>query len=261
MMTERIEEYKTPIPQNISWQLLLILLPWLVFFAVDSFYPRLLRLLFGPSVRVPPFVALAPFEILLVVGIIIAWKRNFPLWSYTWIGALYFFGYREVFQILLELAPRVLPEISDIITGVFYGLVNPLALALLLALITGRDWLFACLTAYPYTSIIMAWYTLDRTPFLVLFASLVLYGLFALLFLVLRSRTLKFVSLLAGTLVIGGGFFLHTWDELVGGVLGFLFLVGRNVLILVFPLIIHKIPLYRGVFKTDQSEPLNCLEV
>ena len=257
-MTERIEEYKTPASQNIIWQLSLVILPWLVFWITDNFHPRLLVLLFGP-VKVPTFVALAPFEILLVIGIIIAWKRNFPLWSYTWIGTLYFFGYREMFQIVLELAPRVLPEISDFITGVFYGLINPLALAILLALITRRDWLLACLTAYPLTSIIMAWYTLDKTPFYILSISLVLYGFFALLFLVLQSRTLKFASLLAGTLVIGGGFFLHTWDELIGGVLGFLFLVGRNVLILVFPLIIHRISLYRKVFKTDQ--PVKSLEV
>lgn len=219
--------------KNIAWQLFLIVVPWLVLWVVDDFYPHLLRSLFGPFVRVPPFVALAPFEILLVVGTIIAWKRNFPLWSYTWIGTLYFFGYREVFQIVLELAPRVLPGNPDLITGIFYGLVNPLALALLLAWITRRDWLFACLTAYPYTSIIMAWYTLDRTLFLVRFVSLVLYALFALLFLVLRSRTLKFVSLLAGTLIVGGGFFLYRESQ------AFLFVVVRNVLILVFPLIIR----------------------
>lgn len=232
--------------KNIAWQLFLIVVPWLVLWVVDDFYPHLLRSLFGPSVRVPPFIALAPFEILLVVGIIIAWKRNFPLWSYTWIGTLYFFGYREIFWIVQQFAPRVLPGDPDLITGVFYVIVNPLALALLLAWITRRDWLFACLTAYPYTSIIMAWYTLDRTPFLVCFVSLVLYALFALLFLVLRSRTLRFVSLLAGTLIVGGGFFLYRESQ------AFLFIVVRNVLILVFPLIIHRIPLYRKVFKTCQ---------
>ena len=89
----------------------------------------------------------------------------------------------------------------------------------------------------------MAWYTLDKTPFVVLFVSLVLYGCFALLFLVLRSWTLKFVSLLAGTLIVGGGFFLYRESQ------AFLFIVVRNVLILVFPLIIHRIPLYRKVFK------------
>lgn len=261
MMTERIEQYKTPVPQNIIWQLFLIILPWLVFYAVDNFYPHLLRVLFGPSVRVPLFVALAPFEILLVVGIIIAWKRNFPLWSYTWIGTLYFFGYREVFHIVQRFSSWVLPENPEFISLGFYGLVNPLALAFLLALITRRDWLLACLTAYPYTSIIMAWYTLDRTPFYILSISLALYGFFAILFLISQSRPLKFASLLAGTLVIGGGFFLHTWDELIGGILGFLFLVGRNVLILVFPLIIYRIPLYRKVFKSDQTEPMNSLGI
>lgn len=250
-MAEKTEEYKTPVKKNIIWQLLLIILPWLVFCAVDNYYPYSLRWLFGPSARVSLFVALAPFEILLVVGVIIAWKRNFPLWSYTWIGTLYFFGYREIFQIVLELAPRVLPEIPDLITGVFYVIVNPLALALLLAWITRRECLFACLTAYPYTSIIMAWYTLDRTPFLVLLTSLVLYGFFALLFLVLQSRTLKFASLLAGTLIVGGGFFLYDW----GGIQTFLFVVGRNVLVLVFPLIIHRISLYHKVLRlTSQSQ-------
>ncbi|MCK4450150.1 MAG: hypothetical protein KAX26_06120, partial [Anaerolineae bacterium] len=82
-----------------------------------------------------------------------------------------------------------------------------------------------------------------------------LYVFFTLLFLTLQSRTLKFVSLLAGTLIVGGGFFLYNWE----GVQTFLFIVGRNVLILVFPLIIHKIPLYRQVFKTGQPEPVNSL--
>jgi len=253
MMAEKHEEHKTLVKENIIWQLLLIILPWLVFYAVDNYYPYLLRSLFGP-VRVPTFVALAPFEILLVVGIIIAWKRNLPLWSYTWIGTLYFFGYREVFNIVSRFAYGTMPEnLALVIQGVFYGLINPLALAFLLAFITRRDWLLACLTAYPFTSIIMAWYTLDKTPFSVLFVSLVLYGFFALLFLTLQSRTLKFASLLAGTLIVGGGFFL--WKESQS----FLFIVGRNVLILVFPLIIHKIPLYRQAFKTGQPEPVNSL--
>lgn len=253
-MAEKTEEYKTPVKKNIVGQLFLIILPWLVFYAVDNYHPYLLRSLLGPSVRVPSFVALAPFEILLVVVIIFAWKRNFPLWSYTWIGTLYFFGYREVFNIVSRVAYGTMPEsLAFIVQGVFYGLINPLALAFLLALITRRDWLLACLTAYPFTSIIMAWYTLDKTPFSVLFVSLVLYGFFALLFLTLQSRTLKFASLLAGALVIGGGFFL--WKESQS----FLFIVGRNVLILVFPLIIHKMPLYHKVFKTDQPERVNSL--
>ncbi len=93
-----------------------------------------------------------------------------------------------------------------------------------------------CLTAYPYTSIIMAWYTLDRTPFLVYLVSLVLYVFFALLFLALQSRTLKFISLLAGTLIVSGGFFAYYWQ----GIQSLLFIVVRNVLILVFPLIFGR---------------------
>mgnify|MGYP000403807791 CR=1 FL=1 len=252
-MAEKTEEYEIPVKKNIIWQLFLIILPWPFFHAVDDFYPYLLRQLF--SARVPFFVVLAPFEILLVVGIVFAWKRNFPLWSYTWIGTLYFFGYREVFNIVSRFAYGTMPEnLAFIVQGVFYGIINPLALAFLLALITRRDWLLACLTAYPFTSIIMAWYTLDKTPFSVLSVSLVLYGFFALLFLTLQSRTLKFACLLAGTLIVGGGFFL--WKESQS----FLFIVGRNVLILVFPLIIHKIPLYHKMFKTGQPAPMNSLD-
>jgi len=236
MTAKGIPDNGIPDKKSIMWQLLLIILPWLVLYAVDNFYPNLLRLLFGPFVRVPTFVALAPFEILLAIGTIIAWKRNFPQWSYTWIGTLYFFGYREIFEIVLGLAPRVLPENPELIALAFYGIVNPLALAFLLAWITRRDWLYACLAAYPFTSIIMAWYTLDTTPFLVLSTSLVLYGFFAVLFLVLQSRTLKFASLLGGTLIVGGGFFLYYWQ----GVRSLLFIVVRNVLILVFPLVVSR---------------------
>lgn len=182
-MAEKTEEYNTPVKKNVIWQLFLIILPWLVFYAVDNFYPHLLRLLLGP-IRVPIFVALAPFEILLVVGVIIAWKRNFPVWNYTWIGTLYFFGYREVFNIVSRFAYRTMPEnLAFIVQGVFYGLINPLALAFLLALITRRDWLLGCFTAYPFTSII-----------------------------------------------------------------------------LVFPLIIHKVPLYHKMFKTGQPAPMNSLD-
>jgi hypothetical protein len=119
---------------------------------------------------------------------------------------------------------------------VFYSLINPLGLALVLAVIARRDWLLGCLAAYPYTSIIMAWYTLDGTPFLVYLVSLVLYALFALLFLALQSRTLKFISLLAGTLIIGGGFFVYNWE----GIQTLLFIAVRNILILVFPLIFGR---------------------
>ncbi|MHC4458533.1 MAG: hypothetical protein ACYS0I_15895 [Planctomycetota bacterium] len=254
-MAEKNEENKIS-TRNISWQLFLIVVPWLVFLAVDSCWAGMLIWLFGSSIRAPVFVSLAPFEVLLIVGIIIAWKRGFPLWSYTWIGILYFFGYREIFEIVLQFAPRFLPENSDAIIFGFYWIVNPLALALLLALITRRDWLFACFTAYPYGSIIQVWYTLDwsQMTFLILFVSFFLYAFFALLFMALKSRPLKFISLLAGTLVIGGGFFLYQWDLLIRGLPGFVFVNVRHVLIIAFPLIIYKIPLYRKLFKAEQLQ-------
>lgn len=236
--TKSVRNNEIPVKENIVWHLILIIVPWLVFYVVNNFHPHLLRRLIESGVRVPFFVVLAPFEVFLVIGLIIAWKRNFPVWSYTWIGTLYFFGYREVFEIVSRLAFRVLPKNPEIIDLVFYGLVNPLTLAFLLALITRRDWLLGCLTAYPFTSIIMAWYTLSRaqTTWPILVTSLVLYGFFALLFLVLQSRRLKFASLLAGTLIVGGGFFLYIGS----GIQTVLFIVGRNVLILFFPLIIHR---------------------
>lgn len=239
---------------NSVWQMFLIIIPWLLFWLMEEFYAALLTSLFGP-VKVPTFVACAPFEVLLIVGIIIAWKRNFPLWSYTWIGILYFFGYREIFQIVLQYVPSITPEYAGTVIFGFYWIINPLALAFLLALITRRDWLLACLVGYPYTSIIQAWYTLDwaKISLFLLLASLVLYLVFAFLFVVLKSRTLKFVSLLVGTLIIGGGFFLHEWGLLIGGLPAFVFVNVRHILIITFPLIIYQIPLYHKLFRTQKS--------
>jgi len=112
--------------------------------------------------------------------------------------------------------------------------------------------LSACFTAYPYGSIVQAWYTLDKTPIVILVISLALYGFFAFSFMVLKSRPLKFASLLAGTLVIGGGFFLYKWDLLAGGLPAFIFVNVRHILIITFPLIIYKIPLYRRLFKVER---------
>jgi len=235
MTTEKVRDNTTFAKNNILWQLFLIIAPWLVFWVQNEFYPHLLRLI-DPTIRVPVFISLAPLEILLLVGILIAWKRRFPLWSYTWIGILYFFSYRAVFDLVIDFSRNMPENLGGIIQGVFYGLINPLGLALVLAVIARRDWLLGCLAAYPITSIIMAWYTLDRTPFLVYLVSLVLYVLFALLFLALQSRTLKFISLLAGTLIIGGGFFVYNW----GGIQTLLFIVVRNILILVLPLIFGR---------------------
>lgn len=236
----------------IIWQLFLVALPWLVFWLVDNFQAGLMNFLFGP-VHVPGFVISAPFMIFLIAGVIIASKHRFPLWSYTWIGTLYFFAYREVFEVVLQFSPEILPDGAGFVIGGFYWIVNPLALALLLAFITRRDWLLACLTAYPYTTIIQAWYTLDSTPLHIMLISLVLFATFAWLFLILDSRTLKFTSLLAGAIVIGGGFFLYRRDLLVDGVWGFIFVNVRHVLIISFGLIIYKIPLYHKLFKTNRA--------
>ena len=245
MITEKVRN-NTIFAKNILWQLSLIIAPWLVFWVQNEFYPDLLRLI-DPTITPPVFVSLAPLEVFLTVGLIIAWKRRFPLWSYTWIGILYFFSYRAIFDVVIDFSRDMPENMGVVIQGVFYGLVNPLGLALVLALIARRDWLLGCLTAYPFTSIIMAWYTLDRTPFPVYLVSLVLYVLFAFLFLVLRSRTLKFVSLLAGTLVITGGFFLF-----YGSFQSLLFVGVRNILILVSPLLLGRfanrfIPTARGL--------------
>ena len=245
MITEKVRN-NTIFAKNILWQLSLIIAPWLVFWVQNEFYPDLLRLI-DPTITPPVFVSLAPLEVFLTVGLIIAWKRRFPLWSYTWIGILYFFSYRAIFDVVIDFSRDMPENMGVVIQGVFYGLVNPLGLALVLALIARRDWLLGCLTAYPFTSIIMAWYTLDRTPFPVYLVSLVLYVLFAFLFLVLRSRTLKFVSLLAGTLVITGGIFLF-----YGSFQSLLFVGVRNILILVSPLLLGRfanrfIPTARGL--------------
>jgi uncharacterized integral membrane protein len=236
----------------IIWQLFLIALLWLVFWLVDNFQAGLLNFLFGP-VHVPLFIASAPFMIFLIAGVVIASRRRFPLWSYTWIGTLYFFAYRDVFDVVLRFAPAIMPDRAGLLIGGFYWIVNPIALALLLAFIARRDWLLACLAAYPYTTIIQAWYTLDSTPFHIMLISLILFVAFIYMFLVLDSRTLKFVSLLAGVIVIGGGFFLYRWDLLVDGLWGFIFVNVRHILIIIFPLIIYKIPLYHKLFKTNQA--------
>jgi len=240
----------------IIWQLFLVALPWLVFWLVDNFQAGLLNFLFGPA-HVPIFVASAPFLIFLIAGVIIASRRRFPLWSYTWIGTLYFFAYREVFDVVLRFAPAILPDRAGVLIGGFYWIVNPLALALLLAFIARRDWLLACLTAYPYTTIIQAWYTLDSTPFHIMLISLILFVAFIYMFLVIASRTLKFTCLLAGAIVIGGGFFLYRWDLLVGGLRGFVFVNVRHILIITFGLIIYKIPLYHKLFKTNQTKAVD----
>jgi len=79
MAAEKIEEHEKS-AKNIIWQLFLIVAPWLIFWTVKEFWSHLGILLFGPM-KAPVFGALVPFELFLVVGIVIAWRRNFPLWS------------------------------------------------------------------------------------------------------------------------------------------------------------------------------------
>lgn len=188
-----------------------------------------------------PFGALAPLHLLLAVGVIVAWRRRFPLWSHTWIGTWYFFLYRGCFQVVFEWAPAIVPKNPALISHLFYWGVNPLVLVILLTLISRRDWLLACLTGYPYTSIIQAWYTLDTTPVLVLVISLLLYLGFFLPLLTDISHAFKFFSLLIGTVVIGVGFHLYYWP----GSSNFLMFATRLTCIIVYPMITFRIPVCR----------------
>lgn len=207
--------------RSAAGQVVLILLPWITLQVLDRV-----------SLSPPPF-ALLPLHLLLAIGILVAWRRKFPLWSYTWIGTWYFFLYRECLQIVLRLAPQM--------ECIFYWGVNPLALAILLTLISRKDWLLACLTAYPYTSIIQALYTWDRNPVLLIIISLFLYAVFFLPLLTGRSHTFKFLGLLVGTVVIGIGFHAYTWS----GLSGFLWYVTILLCIILYPFIIFRIRLLR----------------
>ena len=205
----------------VTGQIVLILLPWITLQTIERV-----------SLCPPPFVFL-PLHLLLAIGILVAWRRKFPLWSYTWIGTWYFFLYRECLQTVFEFAPQML--------DIFYRGVNPLVLAILLTLISRKDWLLACLMAYPYTSIIQAWYTLDTTPVLVLVISLILYVCFFLTLLTDRTHTFKFFGLLAGTVVIGIGFHVYSWP----GCPGFLIFVARLLGIILYTLVIFRIRFFR----------------
>jgi hypothetical protein len=218
--------------KSVASQIVLILLPWIILQISDMM-----------SLYIPPMVVPFPLHLLLAIGILVAWRRKFPLWSYTWIGTWYFFLYRECNQIVFELAPQMV--------DIFYWGANPLALAILLTLISRRDWLLACLTAYPYTSIIQAWYTLDTTPVLVLVISLILYVVFFLPLWTDRSHTFKFLGLLVGTVVIGIGFYVYSWP----GGFGFLMYVIRLLCIILYPIIIFRMRLFRRLLgvRTDEQ--------
>lgn len=132
--------------QSNSKQILLLLLPWVMLQIIDRVS------------LCPPPVVLLPLHLLLGTGVVVAWKQKFPLWSYTWIGTWYFFLYREIYQLVFVHMPSM--------KHIYYYGINPIALVILLILISRRDWLLACLTAYPYTTIIQTLYTWDRNPVL-----------------------------------------------------------------------------------------------
>jgi len=218
----------------ISIQIVLVLLPWIV-----------LQILDRVSLCPPP-VVLLPLHLLLSSGIIVACRRKFPLWSFTWIGTWYFFLYREINQVVFVYMRSM--------EHVFYWGINPLVLAILLTIISRRDWLLACLTAYPYTTIIQALYTWDRNPALLIVISLLLYVSFFLPLLTSRSRTFKFSSLLLGTVVIGIGFHAYTWT----GLSGFLRYLTILLCIILYPVIISRIGFFRrllGVNNVEQAVP------
>ena len=216
--------------KSVAGQIVLILLPWITLQTIERV-----------SLCPPPLVLL-PLHLLLAIGILVAWRRKFPLWSYTWIGTWYFFLYRECDQIVFKLAPQM--------EDLFYWGVNPLALAVLLTLISRRDWLLACLTAYPYTSIIQALYTWDRNPVLLIVISLILYVGFFLPLLTDRSHTFKFLGLLVGTVVIGIGFHAYTWS----GCFSFLTYVTKLLSIILYPIIIFRIRLFQKLLGVKTVE-------
>ena len=231
--------------RSIWWNLLLVTLPWIVFCIQENtpIYRAFLEILIGPGRELPHlfqnWVAMAPFMLILIIGLLVAWARKFPIWSYPWIGTAFFFGYREIFDIVIKVSPVIVPDKADLITHAFYFAVTPLTLAFLLAWITRKEWTFACFAAYPYCSIIMAWYTLDRTPSYILVLSLIIYDLFAFFFLAASRPISKFASLISGTAVVAGGFFLlicPLWTAVL--------LTGRNILIVSFPLILAGLRLW-----------------
>ena len=252
IVTKMSSENPHPDRRQLILSIFLTILPWLLFWLVieTGLYRSVLLLIIDPSFKPPYYlnaiIPLAPLYVLLITGIIAARKKGFPIWSYTWIGTFFFFVYREVFNIILNLVPPILPQYANcIITGFYFGIV-PLALAFMLAIIARRDWIRACFTAYPYTTIIQAWYTLDKNPLYVFIIGLVLYGCFAYLFLISPSKIHKFLILLVATIVIGLGFYVIYWP----GFTGFIRFLCRLLLIISFPLILYKIPLYHKLFKT-----------
>jgi hypothetical protein len=211
-------------------QIALLLLPWIMLQIMDRVS------------LCPQPVWLLPLHLLLAIGIIIAWKRRFPSWSYTWIGTWYFFLYREINQIVyVYMRPM---------EHVYYYGINPLVLAILLTIISRRDWLLACLTAYPYTSIIQSLYSLDRNPVPLVVISLLLYVIFFLPLLTNRSHAFKFISLLVGTIFIGIGFHAYTWSELTA----FLWYVTILLCIILYPAIIYRIEFLRRLLGVNTVE-------
>lgn len=222
-------------------ELLLMVLPCLLIF-VQFHSPLPTRLaqefsqfwLSRPPRWIANLIHSAPVIIFLVAGCVVARKRKYPCWSYPWMGFLFFFAYREVFAVVLKLAPLWFPEAQKTVVGVFYLLATPLALALFLLLISLKDWLMAALAIYPYTSILMAWYTLDSTPSLILAVSLLAFTGSLYVFLKLHAAWARYLTLCAGTLIMTAVFFgwIGEWDS------GIICTI-RNLLIILFPAGIH----------------------
>ena len=217
--------------KSVAGQIVLIVLPWITIQIIDRM-----------SLWPPLFLMYLPLHLLFGIGLLLAWRWKFPLWSYLWIGTWYFFLYRECNQMILELAPQM--------NDIFYFGINPLVLAVLLTLISRKDWLLACLTAYPYTSIIQALYTWDRNPLLWVVVSLLLYVGFFLPLLTDRSHNLKFLSLLVGTIVIGIGFHVYT----MAGFLDFLWYFTILLCIILYPIIIYRIRFFRRLLGVRTAE-------
>jgi hypothetical protein len=150
---------------------------------------------------------------------------------------LFYFCYQELSGALDYFTLEMFWKSGELLTRSFnYGIV-PLALAGVLLPLIRADWLMACLAVYPCTSILVPWYTLQWPPVVVLAVCLVLYAVSIYIFLSLRDRVFQFITLFAGTLIIGGGFYLWLDDPQA------LFVCTlRNLLILLLP------PMMAGLF-------------
>ncbi len=138
-----------------------MVLPWvgLWMFAHTSWVRRIADFVFSDAGKLPQWVVnlfhSGPIIIFLLAGLGVAWKRKCPIWSYPWIGLLFFMIYRELFSVVLISFPKLFAVRSDLAVQIFYYGFVPLALVALLMVVSRRDWLLGCLTIYPYTSLLM----------------------------------------------------------------------------------------------------------